>query len=60
MYENNTMAVYIPEEGIISALKHGTLAIGQLGLAECLQILMGCDHTNPKGMEVAKQIEQLF
>ena len=55
MYENNTMAGYVPEEGIISALKHGTLAIGQLGLAETLQILIG-----PKGMELAKRIEQLF
>ena len=54
------MEGYIPEEGIRSALKHGTLTIGQLGLAETLQILLGCDHTNPKGMEVAKQIEQLF
>jgi len=36
MYENHTMAGYIPEEGIRSALKHGTLAIGQLGLAEAL------------------------
>lgn len=60
MYENNTMLGYIPEEGIRSALKHGTLAIGQLGLAETLQILIGCDHTNPKGMELAKRIEQLF
>lgn len=60
MYENNTMLGYIPEEGIRSALKHGTLAVGQLGLAETLQILIGCDHTNPKGMEVAKRIEQLF
>lgn len=60
MYENNTMAGYIPEEGIISALKHGTLAIGQLGLAETLQILIGCDHTTEKGMELAKCIEQLF
>ena len=60
MYENNTMYGYIPEEGIRSALKHGTLTIGQLGLAETLQILLGCDHTNSKGMEVAKQIEQLF
>lgn len=32
----------------------------QLGLAECLQILIGCDHTTPKGMELAKQIEELF
>ena len=60
MYENGTMAGYIPEEGIRSALKHGTLAIGQLGLAECLQILIGCDHTTEKGMELAKRIEQLF
>lgn len=60
MYENNVMAGYIPEEGIRSALKHGTLAIGQLGLAECLQILVGCDHTESKGMELAKRIEQLF
>lgn len=28
MYENGTMAGYIPEEGIRSALKHGTLAVG--------------------------------
>ena len=60
MYENNTMFGYVPEEGIRSALKHGTLAVGQLGLAETLQILIGCDHTNPKGMELAKRIEQLF
>jgi ribonucleoside-triphosphate reductase len=60
MYENKTMAGYIPEEGIISALKHGTLTIGQLGVAECLQILVGCDHTEEHGMEVAKRIEQLY
>ena len=60
MYENGTMEGYIPEEGIRSALKHGTLALGQLGLAETLQILIGCDHTEPKGMELAKKIEQLF
>lgn len=60
MYENGLMAGYIPEEGIRSALKHGTLAIGQLGLAETLQILIGCDHTTEKGMKLAKRIEQLF
>lgn len=60
MYENNLMAGYIPEEGIRSALKHGTLAIGQLGLAETLQILIGKDHTTPEGMELAKKIESLF
>lgn len=60
MYENNVMAGYVPEEGIRSALKHGTLAIGQLGLAETLQILIGQDHTAPEGMRLAKKIEQLF
>ena len=60
MYENHVMAGYIPEEGIRSALKHGTVVIGQLGLAEALQILIGCDHTESKGMEFAKEIEQLF
>jgi ribonucleoside-triphosphate reductase len=60
MYENGTMAGYIPEEGIRSALKHGTLAVGQLGLAEALQILIGTDHTTPEGMKLAKKIEQLF
>lgn len=60
MYENNLMAGYIPEEGIRSALKHGTLAIGQIGLAETLQILIGKDHTTKEGMELAKHIEQLF
>lgn len=60
MYENNVMAGYIPEEGIRSALRHGTLAIGQLGLAETLEILIGCNHTSAKGMALAKQIETLF
>ena len=60
MYENGTMLGYKPEEGIRSALKHGTLALGQLGLAETLQILIGKDHTTPEGMELAKRIEQLF
>ena len=60
MYENGLMAGYVPEEGIRSALKHGTLAIGQLGLAETLQILIGEDHTSEFGMKVAKRIERLF
>lgn len=60
MYDNNLMAGYIPEEGIRSALKHGTLAIGQLGLAETLQLLINKDHTTEEGMELAKRIEQLF
>lgn len=60
MYENNTMIGYKPGQGIISALKHGTLVIGQLGLAEALQILVNCDHTEAKGLELAKSIEDLF
>ena len=60
MYENGLMAGYIPEEGIRSALKHGTLAMGNLGLAETLQILIGKDHTTDEGMELAKKIYQLF
>ena len=60
MYENHTMAGYVPEEGIRSALKHGTLTIGQLGLAECLEILIGTNQCHPEGMEAAKKIEQLF
>ncbi len=59
MYENNLMAGYDGKD-IRSALKHGTLALGQLGLAETLQILIGCDHTEKKGMELAKKIEELF
>ena len=60
MWENNTMAGYVPEEGIRSALKHGTIVIGQLGLAETLQILINRDHTTDEGMELAKEIEGLF
>ena len=60
LYENGLMAGYVPEEGIRSALKHGTLAVGQLGLAETLQILVNTDHTTNLGMSVAKRIEQLF
>ena len=59
MYENGLMAGYDGKD-IRSALQHGTLAIGQLGLAETLQILIGCDHTTKAGMELAKRIEQLF
>lgn len=60
MYENGTMEGYIPEEGIRSALKHGTLAVGQIGLAETLQLLIGTDQTTEEGMQLAKRIEVLF
>ena len=60
MWENNTMYGYNKKEGIFGAMKHGTLALGQLGLAETLQILIGKDHTTDEGMRLAKQIEELF
>lgn len=60
MYENHVMYGYKEDEGIESALKHGTLSLGQLGLAETLQILIGCNHTKPEGMKLAKKIEGLF
>lgn len=59
MYENGIMAGY-DGKSIRSALQHGTLAVGQLGLAEALQILINCDHTTDRGMELAKRVEQLF
>ena len=60
MYENNLFIGYHPEEGIRSALRHGTLVIGQIAMAETLQLLLGCNQIDPKGMELAKRIEQLF
>lgn len=60
MWENNTMYGYNEKEGIFGAMKHGTIVIGQLGLAEALQILIGKDHTTDEGMKLAKQIEELF
>lgn len=59
MYENNIMLGYDGKD-IESAMKHGTLAVGQLGLAETLRILIGKDQTTEEGMQLAKRIEQLF
>lgn len=59
MYENGLAAGY-DGKTIESAMKHFTLAVGQLGLAECLQILICKDHTTDEGMELAKRIEQLY
>ena len=59
MYENGLMLGY-DGKTIESAMKHGTLALGQIGLAETLQILIGTDHTTEEGMKLAKEIEQLF
>lgn len=59
MYENGLAAGY-DGKTIESAMKHFTLALGQIGLAETLQILIGQDHTTLEGMKLAKRIEQLF
>jgi len=59
MYENGLMLGY-DGKTVESAMKHGTLALGQIGLAETLQILIGKDHTTEEGMKLAKRIEQLF
>lgn len=34
--------------------------MGQIGLAETLQILIGENHTTERGLRAAKQIESLF
>lgn len=59
MWENGTMAGYDGKD-IRSALKHGTLAVGLLGMAEALQILIGEDQTCDNGLELAKKICQLY
>lgn len=59
MWENGTMAGYDGKD-IRSALKHGTLAVGLLGMAETLQILIGEDQTCNNGLELAKKICQLY
>ena len=58
VWENGTMAGY--KGNIESYMKHGTLAIGQLGLAETLQILIGKNQLDSEGMELAKRIESLY
>ena len=59
MYENGLILGY-DGKNIESAMKHGTLALGQIGLAETLQILIGKNHMTEEGMELAKRIEKLF
>lgn len=60
MYDNNTMSGYKKDEGIISALKHGTLSLGQIAVAETLEILIGENQTTEEGMKLAKSIEALY
>lgn len=60
VWENKTMAGYADGEGLDSYLRHGTIVIGQLGLAETLQILIGKSQLDPEGMILAKRIEKLY
>ena len=59
MYENGLMEGYDGKD-IRSALKHGTLAVGMLGMAETLEILVGENQLHENGMELAKRICQLY
>ena len=59
MYENNVMYGF-DGKNISSALKHGTLAVGQIGLSETLNILVGTDQTTKDGMKYAKEVESTF
>lgn len=60
MYENNAIMGFHIDQGIVSALRHGTIVIGQLGIAETLQLLVGKDQTSEEGLQLAKEIEQLY
>lgn len=59
MWNNRTMYGFDGKD-VRSAVKHGTLAIGQIGLAETLRLITGHDQTNSESMEFAKRIEKLF
>lgn len=47
MYSNGTVADYdkASYKGIYEAMKHGTLAVGYIGIAEMCQALFGKDHS---------------
>ena len=50
MYRNGTMKNNLgrklePNESVRECLKHGTLAIGYIGIAECMKALFGKDHS---------------
>lgn len=53
MYKNGTMKNSIgrklePNECVNECVKHGTLAIGYIGIAECMKALFGKDHSQDK------------
>lgn len=60
MYVNNTMCGYKPEEGISSALKHGTLTIGMIALAETCQIIHGTNQLTETGRKFFDKVVGLY
>ena len=50
MYQNGTIADFDQASfrGIYEAMKHGTLAVGYIGIAEMCQALFGKDHSEDK------------
>lgn len=53
MYDNGTIADYKEAnfKGIYESMKHGTLAIGYIGVAEMCQALFGYDHSENDEVE---------
>ncbi|MCL2037373.1 MAG: anaerobic ribonucleoside triphosphate reductase [Oscillospiraceae bacterium] len=46
-----------PDDGIGEVLKHGTMSMGYIGLAECLNCLVGCHHgQSPEAQELGLKI----
>lgn len=60
MYENFTMCGYKPDEGISSALKHGTLTIGMIALAETCQIIHNTNQLTKTGMAFFDKVTNLY
>lgn len=64
MYDNNTIQdARGCEENVFNALKHNTLAIGYLGIAEMCQALFGKNHAQDEGahrfaLSVVKRINE--
>lgn len=60
MYENGTMCGYKPEEHIVSALKHGTLTIGMIALAETCQIIHHTNQLSTAGRNFFDKVVDLY
>lgn len=65
MYQNGTIADYKEAnfKGVYEAMKHGTLAIGYIGIAEMCQALFGKDHSEDErafgfALSVVRHINQ--